>query len=142
MKHVYLAGPIAGLTYDQAIGWRNRMKNQLPTACYDPLHGVLPWEGVLQGSTLEQSVLTTPRGVVSADYYYTTNSQLIVANFATAVRPSFGTVIECAWAFQARIPIVGILDDIHDHTMLREMMDFIVKDEDETVWVVRKVLQS
>lgn len=144
MRTIYLAGPIAGLTYHEANAWRLDVAANLENVrCFNPLHGVDPWEGRLQGSTLEQSVLTTPRGVVSQDYFYTTKSDMLLVHFKSAQgRPSLGTVIECAWAFSPRIPIVATLDDIHDHTMLREMIDFIVDDLDEAIQVVKKVLHA
>ena len=142
MKDVYLAGPIAGLTYEEATKWRTDIAVRLrPHGCFDPLQGVSPWEGRLAGSTLEQSSLTTPRGIVASDFFFTTRARVLLADFSTAVRPSFGTVIECAWAWQARNPVVAILDSIHDHTMLRELCDFVVSDPDEAEFTIRKLLQ-
>lgn len=51
--------------------------------------------------------------------------------------------MEIAWAYQARIPVVAIMEsenNPHEHGMIREAIGFRVETVDEAINVVRAIL--
>jgi nucleoside 2-deoxyribosyltransferase len=137
-RSVYLAGPIAGLTSEQAREWRRGAAGYLRNygiEAYDPLDG--PAE---KGSiTLSAQ---TPRGILAQNLHYCTRAGIILCNFTGATRVSIGSIMECAWAFQLRKPLVVVADDHHDHEMLNPATDFSCEGLDEALHVVRMLLAA
>lgn len=144
-RSVYLAGPIAGLTYQQAREWRWAAKSYFKPygiKVYDPLNGAehLMDAGVLDTSSHEENPMTSAKGIMAQDFLYCTKAGMVLANFTGANRISCGTVMECAWAYQARVPLVVVGDDLHDHTMLHSAADFWVDTLAVALEICRKVL--
>lgn len=131
MKKVYLAGAISGLTYDNAEDWRALAREFLDAhgiAGYSPLRAkdYLRSEGVL-----EQSYAHTPfssdRGIMTRDHWDCMTSDLILVNLLGTTRVSVGTVMEIAWGFAYRKPVVVAMEDannLHEHPMIREAIGF------------------
>jgi hypothetical protein len=155
MKQIYLSGPIAGLTYSEATTWRDHVGGRLYRAGIEPLDpmrsktfktdtvrlspAVSEPNAVV---TLDQSMITD-RGITARDYNDTINSDLVFVNLLGAPTVSIGTVIEIAWAYDHRIPVVVAMEPTanpHEHPMLREMISFRVDDLDRAVDVALSVL--
>lgn len=133
---VYLAGPISGLTYDQSELWRDRFRHivEPQIECYSPLRAkdYLRHHGVLEQS-YEMHALSGDRAIMARDFWDCTRVDVVVANLIPCKRVSIGTVMEIAWAFHARRPLICIMDpeNIHDHPMIREAISFRARSVEE-----------
>jgi hypothetical protein len=148
---IYLAGPIRGLTYDESEDWRSRVAGSMPDtiACYSPLrakhflraHGRLGLGGAAS-DTYPENPLSTARGILTRDHFDCMTSDLIFCNLLGATAISIGTVMEIAWAWAYRKPLVVCIepDNLHDHPMIREVTGFACGTIDEGVSLVKTVL--
>jgi nucleoside 2-deoxyribosyltransferase len=146
---VYLAGPISGLTYGEGQDWRSYVKAKLwkwdiegysPLRCKDYLSGA----GVLEQS-YEETPLSTDRGIMTRDFNDCQTADLIFVNFIGAApgRVSIGTVMEIAWGYSMRKPVVCVMDktgDLHDHPMIREALGFRFTNLDQAIAATRAIL--
>jgi len=147
MKRVYLAGPITGLTYDEGNAWRVDAHAQLTEAgieAYSPMRAkeYLRSEGVLQGSYTE-GLFSSSRNIMTRDYDDCSKADLILCNLLGATKPSLGTVMEIAWAYSHRIPLVIIMEkegNPHEHPMIAEAMGFRVDNVDHGIYIAKRVL--
>lgn len=149
---VYLAGPIAGLTYDEAQDWRAKAKFALEQPfpggmiqAYSPLRGkadVLPAPTAYQPAAKFAHPLATDRAIMRRDHFDCVGADAILANLERAPRPSLGTAMELAWAYDHHIPVVAIYDDggLHDHPMIREAISHRARDLPEAIRLIRSIL--
>lgn len=146
MFKVYLAGPITGLTYAEARQWRKEFSYDLPESikCYCPLRGknYLSSKRTLTAVATSNKPLSTSKGILSRDHFDVMTCDVLVVNFIGATRVSIGTVAEIAWAYNAKKPIVLIMDkdNIHDHDFINEMADFTVQSLNEAKELVKTIL--
>lgn len=143
---VYLAGPIRGLTYSASEDWREYVKDQVPISvkCYSPLRAK---EFLNDGRTINTSYpelgpLATSKGIMSRDHYDCFSSDAIFCNLIGAEVISAGTVMEIAWAFAYKKPLICCIDErnIHDHPMIMEAINFPCGTLDEGIDTLKKVL--
>lgn len=127
MKKVYLAGPIGGLTYDEAEGWREQLRSwNIPgVQLFSPLRGKTHTreERDYDGDTLGDRMMSTGRAVMLRDSHDCFTADILVVNFLGAKRISIGTVMELAWAYDRRIPTIVVMEErgnVHEHAMLNE----------------------
>lgn len=146
MFKVYMAGPISGLTFDEAIIWRQYVAEKLAPeiAAYSPLRqkNFLQAEGKLHQS-YNYNPLATDRGINTRDHFDCQTSDLILCNFLGTVKVSVGTVMEIAWAFAYRKPLIMVIEDsmnIHDHPMVREAISYRTQNLDEAIKITKSVL--
>ena len=143
---MYLAGPIAGLTHDQAKnGWRKQIRDALPTVdCLSPMRNNdnVPHEGILNEFEYAGSPLTTNKGLTTRDRFDVMRSDIVFFNLTGVKRISKGTIIELGWADAFRKPIVLCMEEgnVHDHAMIREMAGYIVPTVEEGIEVVKGIL--
>jgi nucleoside 2-deoxyribosyltransferase len=115
MKSVYLAGPIAGLSYGGATDWREYAQ------AYLERHGILgrsPMRGKdmlkdrqsLGAIGMDDHPLTTNKGITARDRFDCTTSDVVLFNFLGAERASVGSCIEIGWADAARRPIIMAME--------------------------------
>lgn len=133
-KKVYLAGPIGGLTYDGAQAWRTEISNLLNEKSdgrirgYSPLRGkeVLREHGPLTtGSYGAYCSLATTQSIMARDYNDCHTSDLIIADLI-AEDISIGTVMEIAFAYAHRVPVIGIFDSRGNKTCNHAMIQAAV----------------
>lgn len=142
---IYLAGPIAGIDYDQSTGWRQYVidKTDSTIECLSPLRkkGYLKDKGYLNG-TFDDWKLSTQRGIYARDRFDCHRADLIFANLLGSKIVSIGTCMEIAWAAQNNSPIVLIIEEnnIHNHPMINEACPFIVDNIDEGIELVHALL--
>lgn len=145
MSLVYLAGPITGLTYEQAVGWREEFQRLVGPSikCLSPMRH----KEYLLGETdlkdgYDQHLMSTVRAITTRDRFDCTRCDMLVVNVLGATRPSLGTTMEIAWADLCRTPIVMIMEpgNVHDHGMIRESVGWIVQTPEEAAFVVQRVL--
>jgi hypothetical protein len=158
MKQIYLSGPIDGLNYSEATSWRNYVSDTFARytgiVCHDPMRqrtyktstdivsADRPLADVVV--TLDES-MNTDRGITLRDYHDTINSDLLFVNLHGARKVSIGTVIEIAWAWERRIPIIVVMEPTgnpHEHPMIREQISYRVHDLSRAIQVAVSVLNT
>ena len=114
-KTIYLAGPITGLTHDEArYGWRKEFKSLMPEHihCNSPMRGkgMLKDFGVLtSGKGYPEDAMTSPSGITTRDFNDVRTSDCMIACFLeSGGKLSGGTFMEYGFAHALRIPILGI----------------------------------
>lgn len=146
---IYLAGPITGLSYKESTQWRNDFKNAVypQIECFSPMRfkSYLSSEKVILDAydQVTYSPLSTQRGVMTRDFFDCTRADIVVMNLLNTTKPSLGTVMEAAWTYQARIPLVAIMEkegNPHDHGLIREAIGFRVETIEEAINVVKAIL--
>lgn len=139
---VYLAGPITGLSYGEAVDWRQDAIKRLNDHNIVGLSPLRSKQYLSQTTSFadryDEYVLSTQKGIVARDRWDATRCDVILVNLEGAERVSIGSVMEIAWADAHRIPIVLVLDEgnLHDHAMVREVAGFIVPTLDAGLEVV------
>lgn len=147
---VYLAGPITGLTYDEANDWRNKAREylaQFNIVAFSPLRGkaYLKNLGELTATAEEEGkagVLSTPKAIMARDYRDATSCDVLFVNLLGATRVSIGTVMEIAWVYQLHKPIVLVMEpgNVHEHAMITETLGFRVSTIEEGLAVCASIL--
>jgi hypothetical protein len=137
-KSIFLAGPLTGVSYKDALEWRKYVESKLPAdiVAFSALRGkiCLAKERVLK-SAYPEHLLTTPQGTITRDRYDVSRCDALFVNFLDTDRVSIGTIMEMAWADSRRIPIILALENgnIHDHAFVRQVAAFITRDLDEAI---------
>ena len=144
MQTVYLAGPITGLDFKGATGWRAYAADRFEAVgvqALSPMRGkaYLEDKGILQADCDQYgalSVLSSNRGIMARDYRDANTCDVLLANLLGADRPSLGTAMELAWAYKEGIPVVAAMEpegNPHQHGMVLEAIDFRVGTLDEAI---------
>lgn len=147
VKSVYLAGPIAGLTYDGAVDWREAARLVLGRHGIDgrsPMRGkdLLREAGVLGTQPYGEHPLASQAGVTTRDRFDCTTSDVVLFNFVGADRVSIGSCIELGWADAARRPIVVAMEggNPHDHLIVKGVAGFVVPSLSEAISIAVSIL--
>ena len=146
MKKIYLAGPISGLTFEGAQGWRTYFSNKInpEIQCFSPLRGkdYLKMRGPLEGS-YDDFPLSSDRGITTRDRNDCMGADLVVFNMLGATRVSIGTMVEFGWADAARVPSVLVMEktgNVHEYPMVREIAGFRVTNLEDAIAIAEIVL--
>lgn len=168
MKYkVYLAGPITGSTFEEAQNWRTEVAQKLEykdclmpdldgaihvparsnIECLTPLRGNehLIGKGTINCHAYDEDPTTTGKGITRRDMRDVLVSDCVFVNLLnTGNRISVGTVMEIAWAYQNRIPLVCVMekDNKHHHAMVDECCTYIVTTLEEGIKLVKFVLNE
>lgn len=147
MSSVYLAGPIAHLTYDEANAWRVeavRVLSDFGIRGRSPLRGkeFLQERGII---TLEayNDVMASDPGIVTRDRYDVMNCDLVLVNLLGAPKVSCGTPVEYGWADAFRKPIITVIEDEgspYDHPFVRQLTGYRVNTLDEGLSIAKILL--
>ena len=125
-KYVYLAGPIAGLTEDEATTWRHEVRLQLP----HNVIGISPLrcEPIEEGMTYTtpgavDKMWSDPRAINAKNWLDTESADLVLAYLPKEMndrRPSIGTIIEIGLIIGLKKPLIVVSDDkqIMDHPLI------------------------
>lgn len=150
---VYLCGPIAGKTYDEAtFGWREHVAQRLDT------YGILSISPMRGKEQLAQSVghheplgayydptiiMSTPHSIVKRDFFDVSRCGLVFANLLDVERISIGSMFELAWCYLYHKPAVIVMEDgdLHDHPFVRQS-GFVVPDLDTGIDVTIHILRT
>ena len=128
---VYLAGPIKGLSYDDATNWREAASHDLIKHGIEPLSPMRYKEYLSRERELKDSYgfnpLSSDKGVITRDRWDIQRCDIVLMYLVGAEAISIGTMIEVGWANAYQKPIVAVmtLHDIHWHGMVRECSGFI-----------------
>jgi hypothetical protein len=137
-KALFLAGPLTGISYKDALDWRKYVESKLPVdvIAFSALRGktYVTTERVLKDAYPEH-LLSTPQGTTTRDRYDVSRCDALFVNFLNTNRVSIGTIMEIAWADSRRIPIICAMEEgnIHDHVFVRQVAAFITSDLDEAI---------
>jgi hypothetical protein len=151
MKSCYLAGPIRGLNYDDATTWRAKAKGDLAMhgiEAYSPMRAkdYLKTDNCIDSSDSNYSMfpLSVPPAVVARDFNDCTKRDALIVYLLGAKTVSIGTVCEIAWAYQARIPTVLVMEkegNPHEHMFVRQLCPFQFTNLDEAIWAITAILK-
>jgi nucleoside 2-deoxyribosyltransferase len=148
---VYLAGPIADTAPGEAFDWRAYARAVLGDREVEVL-SPMRRKDALRGRSIPNSfrvyefcgAFFTPKGIMTRDHTDVVRADALLVNLLGAHKPSLGTVMELAWAFAYRKPVVVAIEaqgNVHDnHPMLHEAMGFRVETLDEAIDAVAVVL--
>jgi nucleoside 2-deoxyribosyltransferase len=157
-KTCYLAGPISGLTYQEATEWREAVKQELAPQgikCLSPLRAEVylrNYQGLLTDcQTPEESLaagcqvlaMSTQRGVVTRDKFDATRCSVLLLNLLGAKRVSIGSAVEVGWAGAHSIPIVLVMENEnnpHDHAFITESCAFRTSSLSEGIEIIKAIL--
>lgn len=147
MSKVYLAGAISGLSHRECVEWRDYATVKLSQAgitAFSPMRHkeYLATEVKIEGS-YPQYALSTDRAIMSRDHNDVVTSDAVLVNLLSLGRVTIGTVMEIAWAFERRIPVVAVMEphgNLHDHPMIREALAIRVPTLNEGIACVRSLL--
>lgn len=88
-------------------------------------------------------ILSCPRGIMTRDYNDCTRADVVIINLWGAKHVSIGTVMEMAWAWDRRIPIIAIMEkegNPHEHSMLGETIGYRVESLNEAANIASLLL--
>lgn len=147
---VYLAGPISGLGYAGATGWRDcaaKLLGARGIKALSPMRGKECLADVTRftadGDAYRHlSPLATNRGIMTRDRWDATRCDVLLVNVKGATSVSIGTVMEIAWADSRRTPIVMITEpgNVHDHGMINEAVGYKVETLEDAVTVIAALI--
>ncbi len=146
---VYLAGPIANRTYDDAINWRMNAFNLLyahDIEALDPMRA----KGALRNTVIGQDFnayqhygqFYTARGITTRDRSDVMRSDALLVNLL-GEDISAGTMIELGWADAYRKPVVAMIREgnrYDGHPMVHGIIGYKAKDLDEAVEAIAWIL--
>ncbi len=147
-KRVYLAGPISGLTYDQGNEWRKEAFEyfkMLGIEAYSPMRAkeYLRKEGVLTGAYTD-GLFSSARNIMTRDFDDCTKADLVLCYLLGYPKVSIGSVMEIAWCYGFRVPLVVVMEKTgnpHDgHPMIAESIGFRVDTLHDALYVSSKIL--
>lgn len=154
-KTVYLAGPISGLTYDEATGWRHAAQEVLAKSgikAISPLSaavhlrnhkGLLTDCEIVPGLECVVQAMSTPTGVVTRDKFYCLNTDVMILNLLGSKRVSIGSMVEVGWANARNIPIVLVMEEtgnFHEHAFVTECCQFRTTNVSDALHIVKAIL--
>lgn len=156
---VYLAGPIAGLTFQQGQQWRDYVKGKLEwrdlghhlgaatgIKAFSPLRGKEERDdGKILGLQMDNPApMSTPRGVIARDGHDVRTCDLFFCNVDGVTNLSGGTAWELgvAWACNKIVIMVAANEDnpYLKHLILSQVAAFVVPTLDEGITITKAVL--
>lgn len=154
MKRVYLAGPMAGCSYEEAVAWRKRFANMLPddVLAVSPLRGYSQYMGktdMIGTGGDANHAMRRAHGFVTRDRQDCATSDAIVFNLLKAKRITVGTCVEVGWVDAFRKPSILIMENptdtfrnVHEHAFIRELCGYHVTTEEEAAQLVSIMLSD
>ena len=143
-KFIYLAGPVAGCTVDEANEWREEIRSRLP-------HGIvgispLRCEPLKEGMKYTEEgaspkMWSDPRAIATKNWLDTESCDLVLAYLPKKLndrRPSYGTVIEIGWAIGLRKPLIVVSDDKYmmNHPLIQHNASWRLDNLEDAVEVI------
>ena len=138
---VYLAGPIRGLTFDEAVDWRRYAASWLADLGHvsvSPMRGkdYLKDRGRLLGDrgsgSFEEFPMSSEQGIYGRDIFDVSRCDVLLANLEGATKLSIGTVMEIQAARDRGKYVLVVLEDgsTHDHPFVRRAASLVVPNLD------------
>lgn len=150
MPRIYLAGPIGGMSYKKSNEWRDDVLVELKECgidCYSPLRGkeFLEKERKICNNPQHYgtSPLATTKGIMTRDHNDCVKADALLINFKGIKKPSIGTAMEMAWAYDKHIPIVVVCEEDNPnimHPMVAETVHYRVDTMEEGIELIKLIL--
>lgn len=149
---VYLAGAIAGMTFDGATDWRIQAKHMLGERGIETLDPMRAKHALASRGQIsmnfhdyaDKGAFFTSRGIMTRDFNDVRRSDAGLVNLLGTKKVSAGTVMELGWYFALQKPVVVAIEregNPHDnHPMIHEAMRFRVESIEEAVDAIAVVL--
>jgi nucleoside 2-deoxyribosyltransferase len=157
---VYLAGPMTGLTLEEAEGWRERAADALTYEktyyagfdnpcvargrfeCFSPLRGKEFLRDAGEMTSAGPVQAGGDQGIYTRDRWDVMRADVVLANFTGARTVSIGTMFELAWAAQAGKYTVVVMEpgNPHDHAFVRQAASAVFGKLDEALEYMTKTL--
>ena len=142
---VYLAGPITGLSWEQATAWRREaiaFFRDCGIDAYSPLRGKEYLSSETKLADHYEMPLSTAKAIVMRDRFDCTKRGVVLVNLLYAQRISIGTLFEIAWANAVGVPIVLAMEpgNPHDHPFVTESCGVRVSDIHQGFELTAKIL--
>jgi hypothetical protein len=86
--------------------------------------------------------MASDRGIITRDFNDATTCNVLLVSFLGATRVSIGTVMDIAWAFYKRTPVIAVMEasrNPHEHMMLAEATGYRVATLDEALAIVETI---
>lgn len=139
MKRVYLCGPISGLTYDQAVSYREHITEQFRSynvEALSPMRGKLSYvesRTEVLATRGYEDVMRNDKAIVNRDRNDVMTSDLIFADLRGATKASIGSMVEFGWADAFRKPIVTLMEkkNPHDHAFVYQLSTYVTDEYEE-----------
>lgn len=136
MTRIYLAGPIKGLSYEEATRWRKDAAAYLTGGwlvdgadlgsgieIYDPMRGKEELRGVAEiPSVVKGSVFTDADYIFQSDTWHIRNSDIVLVNLLGAKETwHIGTMFEIgyAYALKKQVIVVSDVEDVVLHPFIK-----------------------
>jgi nucleoside 2-deoxyribosyltransferase len=140
---VYLAGPIAGKSYEEAMDWRLAAYHYFSgygITSYSPMRAKDGLKGtkVLSGVDYPEEGPLSSRAMYRRDLHDVRTADVVLVNLTGADRVSIGTMIEIGYAVAQGKYIVVVMesDNIHQHLFITESASLICKTLDAALdWI-------
>lgn len=131
---VYPAGAISGLTFADAVDWREKIRDAVPVHIntLSPLRGKYYLQDLIKHDKIDGSYdefpLSSARGINTRDHWDVMRCDVVFVNLLGTTKVSIGTVMEIAWAHAYRKPVILVIEEenIHSHPMIDECVGFVV----------------
>ena len=156
-KFVYLAGPIAGCDRGEANDWRKDIQARF----IDGIVGISPLrceplikkryddpKEFAEGKGQYKDVrFGTASAINGKNYLDTVSADLVLAYLSREMnerRPSYGTVMEIAWAIAMHKPIILVSDDPYliNHPLISENVSWIVDNFDDALDIIHGLFED
>jgi len=140
---IYVAGPMRGLTYDQANEWRLAAESALPECdIFSPMRGkeYLRDLDVIPGAVGDK--MSSSQAIYIRDRWDVRTADAILVYLLGAKEISIGTCFEMAWATAYNIPVVIVMKegDVHEHPFVRQAAWIVVDSLHEGLNALRILL--
>lgn len=152
-KAIYLSGPIAGLSYEDARnGWRPKFEALMtgsPIVCLSPMRGKDGLRGVsllgkpTDGVSFGEDVIMSNKGILTRDFNDVKMCDAMIVNVLGAKVVSIGTCVEVGWADAMRKPIVVVIEkegNPHDHIFITQTAGYRMESLEDAARVLRFLL--
>ena len=115
---VYLVGPIRGLSYEEATGWRNQAKKELEDCGFtvlNPMSGKENLKGTEDiGVNLKTGDEAKNQYIYFSDIHRVNESNIILANMLPkSYRPPIGSMFEIGYAVAKDKTVILVTDDLY-----------------------------
>jgi len=142
MKTIYLGGSIAGISYDQATIWRNRVRKLLTKdfQVFQILDPMRDKEHLSDIELLDIDHTTRPEDIFNRDMSDIDKSDIILCNLMTK---SLGSLFENGYAYAKHKPVILVIDeDYIGHPFLMTPSRYVTTDIDKAVMYINTNLRG
>jgi nucleoside 2-deoxyribosyltransferase len=153
---VYLAGPITGLSYADALDWRAQVRERLASTaphvrCIDPMRAKQHLASVEKiGPHGHSGALLDSHAVVARDLWDVDRSDVILMNLSGAREVSVGSMVELGRATVRGKFVIVVLPaeetgsesehrNPHDHLFVHELASTVVKGLEDALTLVESM---